>query len=202
MNKHINWHIATLQFQPSKQKNQKKADFDTDFQFASTADEYNKDTWDDLMKYVKRKASSKTDDKIQKARTKNPQNNETAVDSDDGSDVDHNSDISLSDDELKHDNIKVKERKLKGKKKQLQGEENNEEAVESFFGEEEAEFDSNATFYQMNLSRPLLKAIGELKYVHPTPIQAATIPIALLGKVYMCIFSNLQQHYVLYLVCR
>lgn len=171
-----------VEFQPSKQKNQKKADFDTDFQFASTADEYNKDTWDDLMKYVKRKASSKTDDKIQKARTKNPQNNETAVDSDDGSDVDHNSDISLSDDELKHDNIKVKERKLKGKKKQLQGEENNEEAVESFFGEEEAEFDSNATFYQMNLSRPLLKAIGELKYVHPTPIQAATIPIALLGK--------------------
>lgn len=33
----------------------------------------------------------------------------------------------------------------------------------------------------MNLSRPLLKAIGTLNYVHPTPIQAATIPIALLG---------------------
>ena len=53
----------------------------------------------------------------------------------------------------------------------------------------------------MNLSRPLLKAIEELKYVHPTPIQvsfimtnfmfrsvmiihfqAATIPVALLGR--------------------
>ena len=34
----------------------------------------------------------------------------------------------------------------------------------------------------MNLSRPLLKAIEELRYVHPTPIQAATIPVALLGR--------------------
>lgn len=40
----------------------------------------------------------------------------------------------------------------------------------------------NSSFYQMNLSRPLLKAIGEMKFVHPTPIQASTIPIALLGK--------------------
>lgn len=33
----------------------------------------------------------------------------------------------------------------------------------------------------MNLSRPLMKAIGEMKFVHPTPIQASTIPTALLG---------------------
>ncbi|GLV36488.1 Rs1 [Carabus blaptoides fortunei] len=180
-----------VEFQPSKQKNKKKADFDTEFQFASTADEYNKDTWDDLMKYVKRKASSKTDDKIQKARTKNLKNNESAtvvdlddVKSEDECDADNNSDMSLSDDEMKHDNIKVKERKLRGKKKQLQ-EEIEDEPEESFFEEDgmgAAEFDGSATFYQMNLSRPLLKAIGELKYVHPTPIQAATIPIALLGK--------------------
>lgn len=30
----------------------------------SSVKEYNKDTWDDLMKYVKRKARTKTDDKI------------------------------------------------------------------------------------------------------------------------------------------
>ncbi|KAJ8931264.1 hypothetical protein NQ314_015830 [Rhamnusium bicolor] len=34
----------------------------------------------------------------------------------------------------------------------------------------------------MNLSRPLLKAIQEMKFVHPTPIQSVTIPVALLGK--------------------
>merc|ERR1719412_2151193 len=54
--------------------------------------------------------------------------------------------------------------------------------------EEEEYFDSapvynqSDSFYTMNLSRPLLKAIEELKFVHPTPIQAATIPVALLGR--------------------
>lgn len=38
----------------------------------------------------------------------------------------------------------------------------------------------------MNLSRPLLKAISDMKFVHPTPIQAATIPVALLGKNCLC----------------
>ena len=34
-------------------------------------------------------------------------------------------------------------------------------------------YDEKASFALMNLSRPLLKAIEELKYVHPTPIQAS-----------------------------
>lgn len=34
----------------------------------------------------------------------------------------------------------------------------------------------------MNLSRPLLKSIAALGFSQPTPIQAATIPVALLGK--------------------
>lgn len=38
------------------------------------------------------------------------------------------------------------------------------------------------SFYQMNLTRPLMKAIGDLGYTHPTPIQAQTIPLALLGR--------------------
>ncbi|GMM50789.1 putative ATP-dependent RNA helicase [Starmerella bacillaris] len=37
-------------------------------------------------------------------------------------------------------------------------------------------------FQQMNLSRPLLKGITEAKYVNPTPIQNAVIPVGLLGK--------------------
>ncbi|KAH9644228.1 hypothetical protein HF086_013078, partial [Spodoptera exigua] len=53
---------------------------------------------------------------------------------------------------------------------------------DSDFFEEPPPYDENASFYMMNLSRPLLKAIGTLNYVHPTPIQAATIPVALLGK--------------------
>jgi hypothetical protein len=38
------------------------------------------------------------------------------------------------------------------------------------------------SFYQMNLSRPLMKAIGLLGFTHPTPIQSMTIPVALLGR--------------------
>jgi ATP-dependent RNA helicase DDX27 len=34
----------------------------------------------------------------------------------------------------------------------------------------------------MNLSRPLLKALTSLGFNTPTPIQAATIPVALMGK--------------------
>jgi ATP-dependent RNA helicase DDX27 len=37
------------------------------------------------------------------------------------------------------------------------------------------------TFYDMELSRPILKAIMECGYSTPTPIQAACIPVALAG---------------------
>ena len=55
---------------------------------------------------------------------------------------------------------------------------------DSDFFEEPPPYDENASFYMMNLSRPLLKAIGALNYVHPTPIQSATIPVALLGNLF------------------
>lgn len=87
--------------------------------------------------------------------------------------------IHLSDDELKNDNIRVKEKKGKKNKKIEDG--TQIELPEDYF-EEAPAHDANATFYQMNLSRPLMKAIGNMNYVHPTPIQAATIPVALLGR--------------------
>ncbi|GAV52445.1 hypothetical protein ZYGR_0AG04360 [Zygosaccharomyces rouxii] len=37
-------------------------------------------------------------------------------------------------------------------------------------------------FNSLSLSRPVLKALGDLGYATPSPIQGATIPIALLGK--------------------
>lgn len=41
---------------------------------------------------------------------------------------------------------------------------------------------SDVDFTDMNLSRPLLKAINSLGFTSPTPIQANTIPVALMGK--------------------
>jgi ATP-dependent RNA helicase DDX27 len=66
--------------------------------------------------------------------------------------------------------------------------EDEETAVEkqrkvAFFADEGSyNTDLASTFLTMNLSRPILKAITSLSFHTPTPIQAATIPAALLGK--------------------
>nr|CAD7425366.1 unnamed protein product [Timema monikensis] len=138
-----------LEFQPSKKKDKANLDFDTGFNFVSSIAEYNHDAWDDLSKYVKRKAKSKVDDKIQKLRKSN-------------------------------NSIKLKKTSIKPRKRKY-SEDGNEEVDPEFF-EDAPPFDESASFYQMNLSRPLLKAIAAINFVHPTPIQAATIPVALLGR--------------------
>lgn len=140
-----------------------------------------------MNKYIKRKAKFKLDDKIKRVRREqNVEEHPIKVDDDDDDDEDadghHNTDndndengdggIYLSDDEMKKDTFKTKERK--GKKK------NDKADIMDF--EETATADNSATFYQMNLSRPLLKAITTMNYVQPTPIQAATIPVALMGR--------------------
>jgi ATP-dependent RNA helicase DDX27 len=73
----------------------------------------------------------------------------------------------------------------KRNKKKKEVEENKNEITvedEEEFFEDAPPFEENASFYQMNISRPLMKAISALNYVHPTPIQAAAIPVALLGR--------------------
>ena len=52
----------------------------------------------------------------------------------------------------------------------------------AFFDSESGPAESHDSFLSMNLSRPLLKAIAILGFTTPTPIQAATIPVALIGK--------------------
>ncbi|XP_066156893.1 probable ATP-dependent RNA helicase DDX27 [Euwallacea fornicatus] len=164
-----------VEFQPSKQAQKKSTDFSHDFNFVSSVDEYNKDSWNDIKKYVKRKAKSKTDDKVNKLRSKLIEAERTKEDLNSKTHIDDNveSDISLSEDELKHDKITSKLKKKKRKLSDTLPEENND-VIENDY--------DNASFHQMNLSRPLLKAISDMKFVHPTPIQAATVPVALLGR--------------------
>lgn len=153
-----------VEFQPTSKKNKKQSDFDSSFKFVGNVEEYNEDPWNDLNKYIKRKAKTKTDDKIKKARLENETLEEEVNDNDECED--------LSEDELKHDKLRDKEKKVKRSKSDKE---------EDFF--EEGNVDGEYTsFYQMNLSRPLMKAITHMKFVHPTPIQGATIPVALLGK--------------------
>ncbi|XP_076231044.1 dead-box helicase Rs1 [Calliopsis andreniformis] len=161
-------------FQPRKQKKKENKDFDSNFQFVNDASEYNKDTWNDLSKYIKRKAKTKLDDKIKRFRAENENTINDSIE--DLSEVKKEDDeISLSEDELKKDIFKTREKKHT-KKKTVK---DNEESIDF---EEYSNSEPYATFYQMNLSRPLLKAITVMSFVHPTPIQAATIPVALMGR--------------------
>ncbi|GAB0197303.1 probable ATP-dependent RNA helicase DDX27 [Grus japonensis] len=91
---------------------------------------------------------------------------------DDDDDVE--SQYSLDDETIfrKADTVKVKERR-RSKKGEVE--------AESFF-EDASQYDDNLSFQDMNLSRPLLKAITALGFKQPTPIQKACIPVGLLGK--------------------
>ncbi|NWU70246.1 DDX27 helicase, partial [Pterocles burchelli] len=84
------------------------------------------------------------------------------------------SQYSLDDETIftKADTVKVKERR-RSKKGEME--------AESFF-EDASQYDDNLSFHDMNLSRPLLKAITALGFKQPTPIQKACIPVGLLGK--------------------
>ncbi|KAH9969036.1 DEAD-domain-containing protein [Russula dissimulans] len=52
----------------------------------------------------------------------------------------------------------------------------------AFFSSDAPSSEKHASFLTMNLSRPVLKALTSLGFHTPTPIQAVTIPVGLLGK--------------------
>merc|ERR1712198_138652 len=56
--------------QPKKNKaeRQAKKDFEAGFSFVSSQKEYMRDTWNDVSKYVKKKAKTNLDDKIAQVR--------------------------------------------------------------------------------------------------------------------------------------
>ncbi|TFY71055.1 hypothetical protein EVG20_g1953 [Dentipellis fragilis] len=53
---------------------------------------------------------------------------------------------------------------------------------DAFFAPADDAAEKHSSFLTMNLSRPILKSLTTLGFQTPTPIQAATIPVALLGK--------------------
>ena len=83
---------------------------------------------------------------------------------------------------------KIKKKKRK-KKKSNDGESDSESDIdelegdeydEKFFAKPKKEFFS-LNFVEMNLSRPILKAINEMGYEKPTPIQSSSIKPLLNG---------------------
>ena len=140
----------------------------SDFSFVSSQKEYMRDTWNDVAKYVKKKAKTNLDDKIAKVRKERKAlMTEDLADNDEsegeGSD-ENSSEEELSEDELVEDAVKTKEgdakRKQRKRKKNPEASETGVEIqVERDPDEEDEYFDSaptyddTASFYTMNLSR-------------------------------------------------
>ena len=100
--------------QPKKNKaaRQAKKDFEAEFTFVANQKEYMKDTWNDIAKYVKKKARTNLDDKIAKIRNERKEDTagDVVLDSSDGS-----SEEEISDDEMVEDRVRVKENDMKRK---------------------------------------------------------------------------------------
>lgn len=177
----------------------KNADFSSNFKFVTTIDDYNYDAWSDVKNYMKKSVSSTLDEKIHKIWQENkkkkkkdsavnvedveiPESDKVEKDALDAS----SSTDSDSDQDIKPDVVRTKDKKLrKGKKVQKKFVEDMVQEIDDEtrqFFEDAPPFDETITFHEMNLSRPLLKAVTAMNFVHPTPIQSATVPVALLGK--------------------
>ncbi|XP_014238026.2 probable ATP-dependent RNA helicase DDX27 [Trichogramma pretiosum] len=157
-------------FQPRRKE--KKKDTGLGGDFVLNSEDFEHDTWNDLSKYIKRKAKTKLDDKIKKVRNSSKAENSASVENLD--DAEDENDLFVEEEDLQKDTIKTKLKKTKKGKAVEEQEEMKFEVVENY--------DNLASFENLNISRPLLKAISTMKYYNPTPIQAATIPVALLGR--------------------
>ncbi|XP_067937758.1 probable ATP-dependent RNA helicase DDX27 [Watersipora subatra] len=131
----------------------------------------------DPLKYVKKKKkpASTLDEKIFKARSeRKKKTQEDEVDEIETTVGDGNISEDSDLDETKTDRVRAKESR---KKKSV-----NSEPEKQKFEESIDTYDEKMTFADMNLSRPLVKALSTMNFVQPTPIQSACIPVALKGR--------------------
>ncbi|GEQ67179.1 hypothetical protein JCM33374_g842 [Metschnikowia sp. JCM 33374] len=63
-----------------------------------------------------------------------------------------------------------------------ENDEDSAEAIADFYEKADDAEDPHNTFQSLDLSRPVLKGLSNLGYAKPSPIQSASIPIALMGK--------------------
>ncbi|GAB6025752.1 hypothetical protein CHUAL_011735 [Chamberlinius hualienensis] len=173
---------------PKKQKKgvvpKRSKDFADNFKLLDFGQQYHYDAWADVQKLIKKPASTTLDEKIQKIRkekkgVENGNGNENEILAEESSE-DDDSDNNLAPDTLRTKEKKKTKKKIKENYVEDMVEDISEETKKFF--EDAVNFDVSLTFHEMNLSRPLLKAVTAMNFVHPTPIQSATVPVAMLGK--------------------
>ncbi|CAN9512231.1 unnamed protein product [Ophioblennius macclurei] len=166
-------------------------DFNWDFQFGDGAnvDQDPKEDWAmaDVLNQLKNKRTVTTlDQKIEKVRRKRKaeekgsqfeeKKKDEDEDDEDEDDDEEEAEFGSSDEEVLTQSDTLREKERRGRKRR-----DEEEAAETF-SEDASQFDDQLTFDDMNLSRPILKAITALGFKQPTPIQKACVPVGLLGR--------------------
>ncbi|XP_052819355.1 probable ATP-dependent RNA helicase DDX27 [Mya arenaria] len=174
-----------------KKKKKMKTDFNNAFSFADQEDPF-KGFKSIKLKFAKKADPTFTlDEKIEAARKRRKLQNGDDIQEDseeetkgDNPDEELEQDVDSSDGEFVADTLRTKEKKKKKKRKRKGEPDSDEEQVgeKIQFSERIDTYDRNSSFSDMNISRPLMKALGLLNFEQPTPIQSATIPIALLGR--------------------
>eukprot|EP00123_Amoebidium_parasiticum_P017680 comp23942_c6_seq1/m.42330 comp23942_c6_seq1/g.42330 ORF comp23942_c6_seq1/g.42330 comp23942_c6_seq1/m.42330 type:complete len:839 (-) comp23942_c6_seq1:320-2836(-) len=129
-------------------------------------------------------AGSGDEDENEDEEEKEEQENE------DGSEMDEDEDEDEEDEVVQQKDV-IKKKGKGGRSEEIEDEENeseeDEEAIErekkkrAFFSDA-SDTVAALSFTDMNLSRPILRAVTAMGYVHPTPVQAKTIPVALMAK--------------------
>uniref|UniRef100_A0A0L8IFR7 RNA helicase n=1 Tax=Octopus bimaculoides TaxID=37653 RepID=A0A0L8IFR7_OCTBM len=165
----------------SKEKRKKKRtnEFNNNFQFDISFKDDAIFDMDFALRHAKRKKLEVTslDEKIIQIRRQKKKATNTKEKSENITDDWNEDDDDSFDEEETNmtDVIRDKGRKKKSKKKI-------EDENKVKFEEDIDFYDKDITFQEMNLSRPVMKALASMKFDKPMPIQAATIPVALLGR--------------------
>ncbi|XP_029636251.1 probable ATP-dependent RNA helicase DDX27 [Octopus sinensis] len=163
-----------------KKKKKKTNEFNNNFQFDISFKDDAIFDMDFALRHAKRKKLEVTslDEKIIQIRRQKKKGTNTKEKSENiTDDWNEDDDDSFDDEEETNmtDIIRDKGRRKKPKKKI-------EDENKIKFEEDIDFYDKDITFQQMNLSRPVMKALASMKFDKPMPIQAATIPVALLGR--------------------
>ncbi|KAJ8358612.1 hypothetical protein SKAU_G00151370 [Synaphobranchus kaupii] len=182
--------------------------FSADFDFGERDGLYSED-WamaDVMAQLKKRKAPTTLDEKIEKVRKKRrteekelkaSKEEEEKCDGEDdddeeekgeaGEEAEAGSGASEGDSEDEDDGFSSAEEEILTKadtvrEKDRRRKKNSGDKPAEAFYEDASKYDESLMFQDMNLSRPLLKAITTMGFKQPTPIQKACVPVGLLGK--------------------
>ncbi|XP_015257960.1 PREDICTED: probable ATP-dependent RNA helicase DDX27 [Cyprinodon variegatus] len=187
---------------------QKSKDFNCDFEFGERDSLNLDDDWamsDVLSQLKKKRVVTTLDQKIEKIRKKRKAEEKLSQSSEAGmskemkeeeeeeasgtekeedeeegeeeeEDGDEEEEFGSSDEEVLTKSDTLRDKGRRGKKRKAE-----DEALETF-SEDASQYNDQLTFEEMNLSRPILKAITALGFKEPTPIQKACVPVGLLGR--------------------